>query len=107
VNPEQPGGAPDQGASVERTRLAWRRTGLSATVVALLAVRPAFAPAPGVTTILVTAAAMVGWASLVALAHRRAAGLGIRPPRAGGRTIVAYALVTIGFALIGGLVVTM
>lgn len=96
---------PDHGASAERTRLAWRRTGLSATAVGLLAARPAFAPHAGIPAALIAAAAMVGWAVLVGLAYRRAAGLAAQPPRAGGRTITAYALVTVVFAILGGLVV--
>jgi len=97
-------GAADQGASAERTRLAWRRTGLSATAVGLLAARPAFAPHAGPVRSLVAAAAMAGWAVLIALAYRRSRGLKAQPPRAGRRTIVAYAWLTAAFALLGGLV---
>lgn len=96
---------PDHGAAAERTRLAWRRTGLSATTVALLAARPAFAPSAGRAAVLAGAAATVGWAILVALAYLRARGLEERPPRPGRRTVVTYALITMGFALLGGLVV--
>ena len=96
---------PDHGASAERTRLAWRRTMLSAGAVALLCVRPALAPRPGATTVLVTAAAMAGWAVLTGLAYRRARGLAARPPWPGRRTIVACSSITLGFALLGGLVV--
>ena len=95
----------DHGAAAERTRLAWRRTGLSASVVGLLAVRPAFAPSAGVLFTLVAAAAMVGWAALIALAYRRTSGLTARPPRPGRRTVVAYAVITAGFAILGGLLV--
>ena len=96
---------PDHGASAERTRLAWRRTGLSATVVGLLAARPAFAPHAAAGFALVAAAAMAGWAGLIALAYRRSRGLRARPPRPGERTVAAYALITVGFAILGGLVV--
>ena len=95
----------DHGASAERTRLAWRRTGLSASAVALLAVRPAFAPHAGGLTVLAAAAAMTGWAGLIALGYRRARGLDTRPPQPGRRVITAYALVTAGLAAIAGLVV--
>lgn len=98
---------PDQGAAAERTRLAWRRTGLTAAAVALLGVRPAFAPDAGVLAILLAAAAMAGWSAMVALALRRSRGLDTRPPRPGRRTIVAYAMFTVSFAVIGGLVVTL
>jgi uncharacterized membrane protein YidH (DUF202 family) len=98
-------GGRDAGASAERTRLAWRRTGLSATAVGLLAARPAFKPHAGMPAALIAAAAMIGWALLVGLANRRAAGLSARPPRPGGRSITAYALVSAIFAVLGGLVV--
>jgi hypothetical protein len=97
--------APDPGAAIERTRLAWRRTILSAGAVALLCVRPAFAQRPGTLAVLLTAAAMGGWAALTALAYRRAGGLRIRPPHSSRRTIVATAGIAVGFAILGGLVV--
>jgi hypothetical protein len=78
---------------------------LSAGAVALIAVRPAFGPHPGTATVLVTAAAMAGWAALIALAYRRARGLEAHPPRPGRRTVTAYGLITVGFAVLGGLVV--
>ncbi len=97
----------DVSASAARTRLAWRRTGLSATAVALLAARPAFRPHAGVATILGTAAMVAGWAVLVALAYRRNRGLKVYPPRRGRRSIPLYATITVLLALIGGLVVTL
>jgi uncharacterized membrane protein YidH (DUF202 family) len=97
--------SPDPGAAAERTRLAWRRTGLSASVVALLAVRPAFAPDAGVAGVLLAAAAMATWAVLVGLAYRRARGLAAPRPQPGRRTITVYAALTAGLAVIGGLVV--
>jgi uncharacterized membrane protein YidH (DUF202 family) len=96
---------PDHGASAERTRLAWRRTALSATVVGLLAARPAFRPAAGVAAWLVAATAMTAWVALVALGYRRVHGLAQSPPRPGRRAVTAYALITAGLALLGGLVV--
>ena len=98
---------PDPSAAAERTRLAWRRTGLTAAAAGLLAVRPAFAPDAGVLAILLAAAAMAAWAVMMALAFRRNRGLNLRPPRPGRRTIMAYAMFTVGFAVIGGLVVTL
>ena len=96
---------PDHGASAERTRLAWRRTALSASAVGLLAVRPAFAPTAGMWAVPVAAAVMVGWVALMALAYRRTRGLAERPPRPGRRAVVACALITSGFAVLGALVV--
>ena len=96
----------DAGAAAERTRLAWRRTGLSGAVVALLAVRPAFAD-PGRGAVLIAAAAMGVWVAMVATAYRRQRGLAAGPPRPGRRTVVAYTAITVTFAVIGGLVVTL
>jgi hypothetical protein len=95
----------DHGASAERTRLAWRRTGLSATAVGLLAVRPALRPGAGPMTWLVAAAAMAAWVLLIALAYRRVRGLATLPPRPGRRIVPFYALTAAAFALLGGLVV--
>jgi hypothetical protein len=97
--------SPDPGAAAERTRLAWRRTGLSATAVALLAARPAFAPGAGSGTYLAAAATLVGWAALVGLAYRRARGLAAAPPRPGQRTITAYAAITVSFVILGSVLV--
>jgi hypothetical protein len=97
----------DHGASAERTRLAWRRTGLSASVVGLLAARPAFDPDAGAGHVLLAAAAMIAWAALIGLAYHRAIGLDGHPPQPGHRTVTAYAAITVGFAVIGGLVVTL
>jgi hypothetical protein len=96
---------PDRGAAAERTRLAWRRTGLSATAVALLAARPSFRPEAGVLAWLIAALAIAGWAAMITLAYRRARGLGSVPPRPGRRVIPAYALLAAALAALGGLVV--
>ena len=97
----------DHGVATERTRLAWRRTGLSAAAVALLAVRPAFDPDTGPIHVLLAAAAMAAWAALVALAYRRGRGLDRRRPAPGHRAVTAYASITLILAVIGGLVVTL
>jgi len=96
---------PDPGASAQRTRLAWRRTGLSATAVALLATRPAFAPGAGTWTFLAVGAAMALWAALIGLAYRRARGLNALPPQPGRRTVTAYAALTVSLAVLGAALV--
>jgi hypothetical protein len=96
---------PDHGASAERTRLAWRRTALSAGVVVLLAARPAVHPDAGPGQWITAALAGLGWSVLVALAYRRARALRQRPPHAGRRSITAYALTTVGLAVLAGVIV--
>jgi uncharacterized membrane protein YidH (DUF202 family) len=96
----------DPGASVERTRLAWRRTALSASAVGLLTCRPAFDPDAGVLAWLIAALAMTAWVMLVALSYRRAERLGSpRTDVPARREIEAYALIAVAFAALGGLVV--
>lgn len=95
----------DPGASPERTRLAWRRTGLSAAAVALLLARPAFAPGAGPAQWLAAAAAMGGWAAMVALALHRARALRNRFPAPEPRVVGAYAVVLTAMAILGGWVV--
>jgi hypothetical protein len=81
--------------------MAWRRTGMSAGAVALLAARPAIGDGSGPAQILLAAAALSGWVALVALAYRRGRGLDARPPLPGRRTLLGYAAVSVGFAVIG------
>ncbi|XVV11675.1 DUF202 domain-containing protein [Actinoplanes sp. CA-131856] len=97
----------DHGAAAERTRLAWRRTALSAAAVALLSLRPAITH-PGHAGRWVAAALIfVGWAVMVAIAYRRARGLTAYPPKPARRTVPAFALLAMTFALLGGLVIAL
>ncbi|GAB2573273.1 hypothetical protein Aab01nite_19750 [Paractinoplanes abujensis] len=98
---------PDLGASAERTRLAWRRTTLSAGVLVLLAARPAFGPGAGPGQWIAAALAGLGWSALVALAYRRARALRRHPPFPGRRSITAYALTTVALAVLAGVIVTL
>ena len=66
---------PDTGGSAERTRLAWRRTSLSATVAAILLLRLALNhPHPGLA-IAVSALAALSWVTLLVLSQRRVRAL--------------------------------
>jgi hypothetical protein len=95
----------DAGLSAQRTRLAWRRTGMSAAAVALLAARPAVGAHSGPGRVLAAAAVLGCWALMVAVALRRGRGLAVRPPLPGRRTVPAYALLTFALAAIGLLLV--
>ncbi|XVU24435.1 DUF202 domain-containing protein [Actinoplanes sp. CA-054009] len=97
----------DHGAAAERTRLAWRRTALSAAAVALLSLRPAITHPTHAGRWVATALIFAGWAVMVGIAYRRVRGLTAYPPKPARRTIPAYALLALAFALLGGLVVTL
>ncbi|MET8277445.1 DUF202 domain-containing protein [Micromonospora sp. NPDC005174] len=87
----------DPGLQPERTRLAWRRTLLTLTVVTALAVR--LAANGGPFGALVVGAAVLVWGALLALCWPRATGVG--EARTGGRTLPLVALGTVGLALLG------
>jgi hypothetical protein len=93
------GGA--DGASAERTRLAWRRTVLSGTAVALLTVRVASRHGLTAGGSLATAAALIAWLALLGLSQRRIQAMAEPRPAAIGRTLVATALLVAGLAVIG------
>ncbi|HEU5108192.1 MAG TPA: DUF202 domain-containing protein [Micromonosporaceae bacterium] len=91
-------GEPD-GLSRERTRLAWRRTALGGTAVALLAARLALTGSRGAVAVAVLTLVAVGWLALVATAFRRVRGMRAgRPPVA---RAVGLAALTVGFAGLG------
>lgn len=96
----------DPGLQPERTRLAWRRTTLSATVAAVLAARQAVYDG-------VTAAGLVGagmsllvWLAFLVVAHRRVRALATARPRPmTPRGAVMAAACTVALAAFAGAVV--
>jgi hypothetical protein len=78
-------------AAPERTQLAWTRTLLAGTVVALLTVRLALH-----NVLIATGAAMI-WVLLVVLVHVRVRVLDRRPA---GREPALLALVVVGYAVL-------
>jgi hypothetical protein len=91
----------DTGRQRERTRLAWRRTGLATTLVTLLTARLAGFDALG------TALAVLLWLAVLAVVRRRRTALLAAHPPIAGRTPAVLAALAVGFALLGTLVVVL
>ncbi|MCT2588886.1 DUF202 domain-containing protein [Streptomyces sp. N2-109] len=102
VTPPGPGsGGPDRGAQRERTRLAWRRTTLTFTVAAGLAVRSAFEGSVAIGAVAAGAVVLV-WIAFLVVAHRRVRELTELPVvgAAGGR-LRSAALWTLALTALG------
>ncbi|MFJ9433040.1 DUF202 domain-containing protein [Streptomyces sp. NPDC101490] len=92
----------DPGLQPERTRLAWRRTTLSCTVVAVLAVR--LGVRDGTTPLGVAGFALSAlvWIAFLAVAHRRIRSLSAaRPDPLSYRGAWLTALITVSLAVFG------
>ena len=87
----------DGGQPAGRTRLAWRRTTLAASVIALLAMGQVLSGGarPAVVAVLVA----VGWAGLLLAARSRIRALRAARPTAPHHTPAALALLTAAIAL--------
>ncbi|MFJ3619261.1 DUF202 domain-containing protein [Streptomyces iakyrus] len=97
----------DPGLQPERTRLAWRRTTLSGTVVAVLAVKTVLhggASAAGVTA---GALCCVLWLGFLSVAHRRIRTLAATPSPVAfaPRHAAAAVLCTVAMAVCGAALV--
>ncbi|MFE1247839.1 DUF202 domain-containing protein [Streptomyces sp. NPDC058735] len=97
----------DPGLQPERTRLAWRRTTLSATIVALLAVRAALQGGASATGILACALTCVVWLGFLGVAHRRIRALaataspaGLAPRHATAAVLCAVAMAACGAGVV-------
>lgn len=92
--------ARDPGLQPERTRLAWRRTTLSATVAALLAAKTALHGSTSAGGVLACAACCVLWLGFLLVANRRIRALEAdRPPALAPRQAAAAVLCTVAVAL--------
>ena len=101
------GPARDPGLQPERTRLAWRRTALALTAVALLAARLAVHPVTPVRLAGLVAVTAL-WAVILAVGHHRVQALARPGPLAAAearRWLPTLALVVIGYAALGVLLV--
>ncbi|MGW7466220.1 DUF202 domain-containing protein [Streptomyces xantholiticus] len=70
------GPARDPGLQPERTRLAWRRTTLTCTVVAVLAARQT-----AQDTVFAAALSVLAWLGFLSVAHRRVGAMDAPRPR--------------------------
>jgi hypothetical protein len=96
--------SPDRGVQRERTRLAWRRTTLTVTAVAILATRLAL-QGGGALAGLAVAAVIAGWLGTLVVSWRRIVALatpGTVPVR---RAIPLTTGTAIGFAGLGAVLV--
>jgi uncharacterized membrane protein YidH (DUF202 family) len=106
--PRTPGPVRDPGLQPERTRLAWRRTTLSCTVAAVLAVKTALhgGSAAGYAVCLACGAL---WLAFLALAHVRirtlASAPAAGPPRMPARHAALAALATVALAVCAAVLV--
>ncbi|MFH9014315.1 DUF202 domain-containing protein [Streptomyces sp. NPDC017943] len=103
------GGGPgrDPGLQPERTRLAWRRTTLSGTVAAVLAVKTVLHGGASASQIVAGALCCGLWLGFLALAHRRIRALAAGPGRVPftPRHAAAAALCTVTLAVCGAALV--
>jgi uncharacterized membrane protein YidH (DUF202 family) len=93
----------DVGLQPERTRLAWRRTALSVTVVALLAVRFAAIDVGGAIGWALAAAGLLLWVVALWMIQRRIAAMAASRPATAGRALFLTALTILGYAALGAL----
>ncbi|MEU5916507.1 DUF202 domain-containing protein [Streptomyces sp. NPDC047141] len=101
-----PAAARDPGLQPERTRLAWRRTTLSCTVVAVLAVKLTVSDQVTAKELTGLALSCLVWVAFLAVSHRRIRSLGAtRPLPLSHRGALLAAVCTIALAVFGAAVI--
>ncbi|MGW4508947.1 DUF202 domain-containing protein [Streptomyces sp. NPDC004436] len=90
----------DAGLQPERTRLAWRRTTLAASVVAVLAMRQMLRGSGSSAEVGGAAVIVLLWLAFLGVAHRRIRALAaVRPRALAPRAALAVVVCTAGLAL--------
>lgn len=93
----------DPGAQPERTRLAWRRTTLAATVAGVLGLRHQLDVGAGAVGWLALGLTFVGWCCLLVMAHARLRQLLPARPRPASAVLVrATGLSVVALTVAGG-----
>lgn len=91
----------DPGLQPERTRLAWRRTTLSCTVVALLAGRQTLHGGVTPAGVVALSLSALAWLGFLRVANRRVQGMGTSRPRPlGSRAALTAAGCTVALAVL-------
>lgn len=90
----------DPGLQPERTRLAWRRTTLSCTVVALLAGKQALHGGATPAGVVALSLSVLAWLGFLRVANRRVQSMGTsRPQPMGARAALTAAACTVALAV--------
>ncbi|WP_326595987.1 DUF202 domain-containing protein [Streptomyces brevispora] len=92
--------ARDPGLQPERTRLAWRRTTLSCTVVALLAGKQALHGGASPAGLVALSLSVLAWLGFLRVANRRVQDMNTaRPQPLGSREALTVAACTVALAV--------